>query len=185
MVMPELVSTLVVLLAIAGALIIVLWSRSRLDDRAGRRLERIEGRLAVLDSALRRIEIRLQEQGPPAASMSADLRVDPGVRPSPSRPKPTGSARSGAGHLPEDWPTLISVPNLSTRGRAVGTQAEAARRATASGELAGRFGRVWQMADEGEPADRIALATGQPIGQVELVLNLRRLLLEEHGEVPG
>jgi hypothetical protein len=93
--------------------------------------------------------------------------------------------RVEAGHHSAAGPTLISVPNLSSRGRAVGTQAEAARRATASGDLAGRFGRVWQMADEGEPADRIALATGQPIGQVELVLNLRRLLLEESGEVPG
>jgi hypothetical protein len=54
-----------------------------------------------------------------------------------------------------------------------------------SNDLARRFARIWGMADRGASADRIAAATGQPIGQVELVLNLRRRLLDDPSvEVP-
>ena len=37
-----------------------------------------------------------------------------------------------------------------------------------------RFRPVWDLADSGQAIDAIARATGQPIGQVELILALRR-----------
>lgn len=69
-------------------------------------------------------------------------------------------------------PTLIEVPDLTA------TPAEAPG---AMSELAGRFGAIWERADRGEPPDVIAQATGQPIGQVELILGLRRRLAAAQG----
>jgi hypothetical protein len=62
---------------------------------------------------------------------------------------------------------LIAVPNLATAG------SEAAA-IEAGAELGRRFGAIWEMADAGEPTATIARATGHPIGQVELILGLRR-----------
>ncbi|QDV33950.1 hypothetical protein [Tautonia plasticadhaerens] len=193
--MPELMSTMPVLLAVAGALIATLLTRRRLVEWVGRRLDRIEGRLAGLDSALRRIEESLADRGEAGPPSSIGIRR--GDRPhhsSPSRPRSVGRGTPAPGEdlTPAPAPTLIAVPDLSGAGRAVGSQAEAAGRATASGDLARRFGRIWEMADEGGTADRIASATGHPIGQVELVLNLRRRLIDgpddradRRDEVPG
>jgi hypothetical protein len=64
-------------------------------------------------------------------------------------------------------PTLIAVPDLA---------APAGDPSPASAELARRFGAIWDLADVGATPDAIARATGQPIGQVELILGLRRQL---------
>lgn len=40
-------------------------------------------------------------------------------------------------------------------------------------EMARRFGGIWDLADSGASPLAIARATGQPIGQVELILGLR------------
>lgn len=69
-------------------------------------------------------------------------------------------------------PTLISVPDLTAR------PTDAPLAAT---ELAERFGTIWERAERGEPAEAIARAIGQPIGQVELVLGLRRRLASTEG----
>jgi hypothetical protein len=65
-------------------------------------------------------------------------------------------------------PTLISVPNLA---------APPAPPSEAAAELDRRFGDVWAMADSGVPVEEIARESGYPIGQVELILGLRRRLL--------
>ncbi len=62
---------------------------------------------------------------------------------------------------------LIAVPSLAAPG-----SAEAAGEAAA--ELGRRFGEVWARADSGATASAIAGATGHPVGQVELILGLRR-----------
>jgi hypothetical protein len=62
-------------------------------------------------------------------------------------------------------PTLITVPDLS---------APPAEASEASAELARRYGPLWDLADSGASAESIARASGQPIGQVELILGLRR-----------
>jgi hypothetical protein len=61
-------------------------------------------------------------------------------------------------------PRLIAVPDLS------------ASPSPASAELAGRYAAVLDMADAGASAEAIAHATNQPVGQVELILGLRRRL---------
>jgi hypothetical protein len=37
-----------------------------------------------------------------------------------------------------------------------------------------RYSAIWTLADTGASAEVIARATGQPIGQIELILGLRR-----------
>ena len=64
-------------------------------------------------------------------------------------------------------PTLIAVPSLTAAGS--GAQAREAAEA-----LERRFRPVWDLADGGQPPEAIARETGHPIGQVELILALRR-----------
>ena len=62
-------------------------------------------------------------------------------------------------------PILIEVPDLAPPSpEAIEVPAE----------FAERFGGIWELADSGASADAIARATGQPIGQIELILALRR-----------
>ena len=55
--------------------------------------------------------------------------------------------------------------------------ATAAEPSPAATELARRFGAIWDLADAGSTAEAIARRTDQPIGQVELILGLRRRLV--------
>jgi hypothetical protein len=71
-------------------------------------------------------------------------------------------------------PTLISVPNLSVSGEAEGSD-------EATAALGRRFAAVWEMADSGATPEAIARETGHPIGQVELILGLRRRIPAEGG----
>jgi hypothetical protein len=64
-------------------------------------------------------------------------------------------------------PTLIEVPSLARTGARPGEVADA------SSELGRRFGPVWELAERGSSAESIARETGQPVGQVELILRLR------------
>ncbi len=63
-------------------------------------------------------------------------------------------------------PTLIAVPNLAA------SEGEAPELAAA--ELAQRYAALWDLAEAGASADSIARTTGQPVGQVELILGLKR-----------
>jgi hypothetical protein len=47
--------------------------------------------------------------------------------------------------------------------------------------LGRRFAAVWEMADSGATPEAIARETGHPIGQVELILGLRRRIPAEGG----
>lgn len=82
------------------------------------------------------------------------LRIVPG--------KP--SEQSPAARKP---PTLIEVPllraDIATRGPAA-----------AEAELTRRHAAVFEMADAGRSAPDIARLTGRPIGEIELILALRR-----------
>jgi hypothetical protein len=62
-------------------------------------------------------------------------------------------------------PPLIAVPNLEV--------APVSRDETASA-LKERFAAIWALADTGAAPEVIARATGQPVGQIELILGLRR-----------
>jgi hypothetical protein len=65
-------------------------------------------------------------------------------------------------------PRLIAVPRLSPppgRGES--------RRRDAADQMAGRYGPIWALAEAGRPPAEIAMESGLPIGQVELILGLR------------
>ena len=88
-------------------------------------------------------------------------------RSGPSRGRRRRSDRGGVGDLGRVDPDLGAGPGRDAF-------AEPGRRRLS---WTGRFGGVWGMADAGMPAEAIARETGQPIGQVELILGLRRQLL--------
>jgi hypothetical protein len=131
--------------------------------KVGRLAQELAERQQALEELLKRLEITAKKrsagveppQRPSLLSLpSAAHRVDP----------PQPSAVGG--------PTLIAVPNLAS---------PPPERHPASTDLAKRFGAIWEMADSGKSADAIARATGQPIGQVELILGLRRKLAAAEG----
>jgi hypothetical protein len=151
----------------------VLWARvrslpveetNRLVDDLSRRQDTIEGLLSQLDggqgpekaragassSAATATKTATASSGPEAGESRPPHRIDP-------------AATNAVG-----GPTLIAVPSLSAS--VAETSAEAAA------ELGRRFGAIWALADAGEPAEAIARTIGQPIGQVELILGLRRQL---------
>jgi hypothetical protein len=144
--------------AAAGA----LWWRARAVPlvRAVRLAHELAERQRVLEDLILRLDAALKRvrQGPRSAVLSGPLgvhRIDPAQT----------SAVAG--------PTLIAVPDLA----APAGEAPSA----AAAELAGRFGAIWELADAGSPADAIARSTGHPIGQVELILGLRRQLAAAEG----
>ena len=161
-----------ILAAAAVVAIGIAWGVGRLAVEGARRADRIESRLAALEVVVRRIEAAMPQTagvGPPTGTPS---------RSSGTVPSATAVRTPKPGPI---WPTLIAVPDLSKRGGTVGTQAEGAWRGAASADLESRFGRVWALAEAGAGPERIAAATGQPIGQVMLVLSLRRRLSGEAG----
>ena len=52
------------------------------------------------------------------------------------------------------------------------------------GGLSQRYAAIWDLADTGASPDVIARATGQPIGQIELILGLRRQIDAESDQYP-
>jgi hypothetical protein len=84
---------------------------------------------------------------------------------------------AGGFDLPGDEPvsslatgrTLIAVPDLTGPPAQPGP--------LAGSELAHRFGAIWELADAGVETEAIARVTGQPIGQIDLILGLKRTLL--------
>jgi hypothetical protein len=80
----------------------------------------------------------------------------------PGRDRNTRGERRGPPSL------LISVPSLDSR--------EADRSLGANQGLAERYAAVWRMADSGSSMEAISRETQTPIGQIELILGLRRSL---------
>jgi hypothetical protein len=119
-----------------------------------RRLDDLAGRHVALEARLARIEASATEAAIVIASQPAGSKV--GRRVDPGQPATF------------EGPTLISVPNLASPPSA---------NSEAAAGLDRRFGPIWAMADEGTSTEAIARETGYPIGQVELILGLRRQLL--------
>jgi hypothetical protein len=150
-------------IAVAFALMMVgaLWARvrsipleetTRIVDDLARRQETMEGLLIQLD---RDRDQRL------STSLSTYSLPGTGSEPRPLQRTHRGTASAVSG------PTLIVVPSLAT------TAPDASKAAAA--ELSQRFGAIWALADSGHSPEAIAQTTGQPIGQVELILGLRSL----------
>ncbi len=87
-------------------------------------------------------------------------RIDP-----PSTLVPSGPVRPSRRHESAASPTLIAIPSL----------VRLPDRSDANSEALGRrYGELWARAEGGESAAEIARDLGLPIGQIELILNLRK-----------
>lgn len=121
---------------------------------------------SALRTAVRGLADEVARQGAAIEGLSAARQVPGSV--ASSNPK---SRRDRPGLSVPKGPTLIAVPDLAPPSPgAVAMPADLAR----------RFGAIWDRADSGASAEAIARDTGQPIGQVELILGLRRTRPAEH-----
>jgi len=137
--------------------------RSRFEQALERRWRETVDRLGALEARLKQIDTISQNQ-PATAHRPADSMVPHG----PHRPRAAHARKKrGEGARAEvaPAPTLIAVPSLAAPPNE--------REASING-LSHRYAAIWSLADSGTSADVIARATGQPIGQVELILGLRR-----------
>jgi hypothetical protein len=150
------IATLSVLLAMVSVMAGVLWWRGRSWPMIDvfRLAAELADRQKALEVLIEKLERKAALPAPKTASSSGlGLGGRRGRRVDRGEPTAIGG------------PTLISVPDLA-----------AAPSPAAAAELGRRFGAVWELADAGLAPDEIARRTGQPIGEVELVLGLRRQL---------
>ncbi len=149
---------LIVLLVMIGA----IWYRLRglpLHD-VGRLMNDLARRQRELEALIARLEASRPESAETVETGNALAAPKPGVR--------TVRRIDPAQANPIPGPTLIAVPDMSA-------EPPPAHSAVAA-ELGTKFGALWEMADAGASAASIAERSGQPIGQVELILALRRQL---------
>lgn len=145
---------------------------SRDEERRSREMdEHLRGlkiRLERCEAMLRgvRDEHAARELLPPAAA--------PGARPSGPVVRRRSGRASGASSDGAGEPRLIAVPRLSA----------AQDRQAMHGGLGQRYAAIWELSDSGASPDAIARATGQPIGQIELILGLRRQMDAGRTNIP-
>jgi hypothetical protein len=150
--------TLVVLLAAGLGLVLVLvgclWARLRALSAAS-----LAGPLAELAERVAALEAEPRKNGPEGSAR---------VHPVPPTFRVTGPVYRVDEAEPSAvaGPTLIAVPSLAS--------APSPSAPETSHDLGRRFGTIWELADQGATPETIARRTGQPIGQVELILALRR-----------
>lgn len=143
------------------ALLGVVWFQTRAARAADRR------RIDALTERVARLET--QGLAPTGLGATSQATEHPSPLRIPRRPtlrRPVLRVDRPAAQEPAG-PTLISVPNLSASD-----EPEVSDEASAA--LGRRFAAVWEMADSGAAPEAIARETGHPIGQVELILGLRR-----------
>jgi hypothetical protein len=150
------------------AWVALLHRRSRSDRVAEQRFLQTATELRALQDRLQRCEDSL------LARSSGDREMGPGpggeLR---TRPNRTQGRAGMAGPTPVPCPSLgspvepplIAVPNLAATNH---------DREAALSSLSQRYTDIWTLAESGAAPDVIARATGQPIGQIELILGLRR-----------
>jgi hypothetical protein len=140
--------------------------RSQSERQTDRRFLELTGQLRSLQDRLERCESSCQtlqngrvDVAQPIAPRIRSIRSTSTTgRLAPDRVH----VRSSPG---QDELRLIAIPNLASTA--------SDREATLS-SLTQRYAAIWTLADTGASADVIARATGQPIGQIELILGLRR-----------
>ena len=147
------------------AWVAILNRRSRSERLNSRRFLELQAQLRALDERMARCESSFL-----ANRIGDDPPLARATRPRPVRSAATmGWLRPDEGKATSDGgPSglkLISVPNLAS--------ASGDREAILSG-LTQRYAAIWALADTGASPEVIARATGQPIGQIELILGLRR-----------
>jgi|GEM_PF-2983663 len=123
-----------------------------IEDKLSKLLE-----VSVLESESEGPSRRKREPGERLRGSKTSVRID--------RAQPAGAVAG---------PTLIAIPNLSAPDTPSSDEAAV--------ELADRFGGIWALADSGHTPEAVARTTGLPIGQVELILALRRQLATHSGD---
>jgi hypothetical protein len=140
-----------------------------------RRFEELSDQLRALLTRAERCESVIRALRDEVAA--AEVLASPDSRPSPPHGvfarRNVGRA-AGAAVEGVDEPRLISVPRLP---------AAQDRQAMQNG-LSQRYAAIWELADSGASPDAIARATGQPIGQIELILGLRRQMDASRTSIP-
>jgi hypothetical protein len=132
--------------------------RLQLDERLAElalRQREIATRITRLESLAKQPAPESESQGPRSGSGENSRRLPPLA---------TSEGRGEIITAPA--PSLIAIPDLATEGQDGVDQA--------SSELGQRYGEIWALAESGASPESIARETGQPIGQVELILGLYR-----------
>jgi hypothetical protein len=137
--------------------------RSRFEQQIARQVAEVADRLRLLEARLQEIEAK--GGGKPGRQKRAGNGLVPHW---PHWPRATDGwhKRAEANHAgPAMAPTLIAVPSLA---------APPSEREASIDGISHRYAAIWSLADSGASADMIARATGHPIGQIELIMGLRR-----------
>ncbi len=175
---PNVVLALVAITSIIFSIVLVgfvlFWTRlsSRRHAAVTRRVDELSERYEAMEQTLAQLRMLIATGTDSSPTLYAEHR-DGGI----SFPRPRTSVRvdSPAANLSTiPSPTLIAIPNLSAP--------DSQRADVVAEELASRFGGIWELADAGNTPDFIARSSGLPIGQVELILALRRQLATYPGD---
>ncbi len=137
--------------------------------RLKRRLDALAPRLASLRrmDLLAPLALDLAGRVERLEALSQARPAEAPPEPAPASPRLRIDAAHEAVYKGPSCPTLIEVPSLAAPLPAQPPSELAA-------ELDRRFGPIWGLADAGLPLDEIVRRTGHPIGEVELILGLRR-----------
>jgi hypothetical protein len=140
-----------------------------------------EQRLRMLVQRLLVIESRINELENHGRRAPDDHEEPPGhaVKRESKQGRRTQSFLNGrADQAARNEPTLIAIPDL---GAVEAVEEEFDERA--GSELGERHGEAWTLAAAGVPPEEIARQTGQPIGQIELIVGLYRRLHSSRGSI--
>jgi hypothetical protein len=180
------VSWFVPCVAVATLLLAVAWPAVAwfvLTRRQARSEQSVERRFADLTHQSRALEARLErffEEFGKTPAREGELEHAQMSRPrwsGPSWPTTRAQQRRNPATTWVDGaePPLIVVPNLA---------AAANDREVVVNGLTQRYAAIWSLAASGSSAEVIARATGQPIGQIELILGLRRQIDGTRTKIP-
>jgi hypothetical protein len=147
------------------AWVALLQRRSRSEQQVDKRFHELSRRLHDLQVRVERCESSWKTQaGPGKAKPAVSTREWPILASTPLASFVSGRTAIQPATLGGE-PPLITVPNLASTSP---------DRQAMHGALSQRYAAIWTLADGGASSDVIARATGQPIGQIDLILGLRR-----------
>ena len=177
---PALWSLMPLFTVVAGlaclAVAVTLWMLATRQMKMTR--SETEQRLQMLVQRLLVIESRINELENHGRRAPDDHEEPPGhaVKGASKQGRRTHSFHDGReDQAARNEPTLIAIPDLGA------VEEEFDERA--GSELGERHGEAWTLAAAGVPPEEIARQTGQPIGQIELIVGLYRRLHSSRGSI--
>ena len=177
---PALWSLMPIFTVVAGlaclAVAVTLWMLVARQMKMTR--SETEQRLQMLVQRLLVIESRINELENHSRRAPDDHEEPPGyaVKGASKQDRRTQSFLDGReDQAARNEPILIAIPDLGA------VEEESDERA--GSELGERHGEAWTLAAAGVPPEEIARQTGQPIGQIELIVGLYRRLHSSRGSI--